>query len=121
MTPSLTKRNAMQAFVQRFAGLVLGILSGFDRLVFRGHLRPIANAKGMMGYLCTNHILLKDFGQHAAQGSQGLITASLQRAHDLGREIRYLPSSRTSKEDVARESAARDHIHDGLICVLKAV
>jgi hypothetical protein len=31
----------MKTFLQRFAGLVAGVLSGFDRLVFRGKLRQL--------------------------------------------------------------------------------
>ena len=32
----------MNAFLQRHAGSVLGVLSGFDRLVLRGHLRALS-------------------------------------------------------------------------------
>jgi len=31
----------MNPFVFRFQALVTGVLSGFDRLVFRGHLTPL--------------------------------------------------------------------------------
>ena len=36
-------------------------------------------------------------------------------------EPSYLASSQTSKEDLARKIAARDHLADGLICVLSCV
>lgn len=111
----------MSAFLHRFAGLVLGVLSGFDRLVFRGHLRQISYAHGMACYLSANHVLLKDFARHAEQTTARLVEASLTRAHQAGREVRYLTSSRLRKEDVARQIAARDGITDGLIGVLKCV
>ena len=41
----------MDSFVHKYAGLVAGVLSGFDRLIFRGTLRTLAFTKGMMGYL----------------------------------------------------------------------
>ena len=51
----------MNAFLHCFAGLVCGVLHGFDRLVFRGHLRQITTAAGMARYLHAQHILYKDF------------------------------------------------------------
>jgi hypothetical protein len=45
------------------------VLSGFDRLVFRGLLRKIAYAFGMEGYLWANQALLKDFGAHVNEVS----------------------------------------------------
>jgi hypothetical protein len=44
---TLTGRNAMQAFLHRFGHLVLGVLSGFDRLFFRGTLRNLAYPLGL--------------------------------------------------------------------------
>jgi hypothetical protein len=111
----------MNAFVRRFAALVLGVLSGFDRLVFRGHLRQLSYTHGMNCYLSANHILFKDFGRHAEQVSAQLLDASLAQARHSGREIRYLPSSQLRKEDIARAIAQRDGISAGLICVLKCV
>ena len=32
----------MKAFIQRFAHKITGVLSGFDRLVFRANLRPFS-------------------------------------------------------------------------------
>ena len=41
------------------------MLSGFDRLVFRGTLRPLAHAAGMQHYLSSNDVLLKHFGRRS--------------------------------------------------------
>jgi hypothetical protein len=40
----------MKGFIQRFADKITGVLSGFDRLVLRGTLRPIAYARGDEGF-----------------------------------------------------------------------
>jgi hypothetical protein len=44
----------MHSFLQRFGGIVLGVLSGFDRLVFRGRLRRLYCPEGMNHYCNAN-------------------------------------------------------------------
>ena len=55
----------MKTFLQKHAASVTGILSGFDRLVFRGSLREISYVDGMRRYLSQAGVLLKAFGAHA--------------------------------------------------------
>jgi hypothetical protein len=111
----------MLSFLTKFAAVVRGVLSGFDRLFFRGSLRTLSYTEGMQHYLSANHILLKDFARHSQEVTARLTEASLRQAQQLGREIRYLNSSELRKEDIAREIAARDRIRSGLICVLRSV
>ena len=56
----------METFISKHAGAVIGVLSGFDRLVFRGTLRQLAYSGGMMAYLWAEKVLLKDFAEHAS-------------------------------------------------------
>ena len=111
----------MQSLLAALGGLVLGVLHGFDRLVFRGHLRQLSYAHGMECYLSANRVLLKDFTAHAQERTALLLEASLAEATRLKRPIVYLNSSQTSKENLAREIAERDRVRDGLICVFKCV
>jgi len=111
----------MLSFLQKHHRHIHGVLSGFDRLVFHGLLRPLLFVQGMMGYLWRAKVLLKHFGDHAHAMTQQLKTASLLLAQNTGREIRYLPSSETCKEDVAQDIAQRDGIQQGLIGVLTCV
>src|SRR5712691_6742300 len=111
----------MQQFIAKHQDQVSGALSGFDRLVFRGTLRSIAHAAGMNQYLCSNDILLKNFGSHVEQVSQRLKTASLAEAMATARPVRYLASAALSKEKIARGIAAEDGITTGLVCVLTCV
>lgn len=111
----------MQRFIEKHAGHVIGALSGFDRLVFRGTLRVLAYRGGLMSYLSAARILLKDFGEHAQQLTEQLKDASLALARETGRPVRYLASAAASKEDIAREIAQTDKIEQGLVCVLCAV
>jgi hypothetical protein len=108
-------------FIAKHQDQISGVLSGFDRLVFRGTLRSIAYAGGMNQYLSSNHVLLKDFGEHVEQVSQKLKTASLAEAVATGRPVRYLASAKASKENIARRVALEDDIHQGLVCVLTSV
>ena len=111
----------MEAFLAKHAGDVVSVLSGFDRLVFRGTLRMLAHHLGMMRYLWAVQVLLKDFGAHAEALTQRLRQASEALARQTGRAIRYLPSSGTNKEQVARKIAEADHVGQGLICILEVV
>jgi hypothetical protein len=103
------------------AGLVFGVLSGFDRLMFRGPLRELAYPGGMNRYCNFNHVKLVQFGQHAEQLTAQLIEASLAQAKLLDRPIEYLASPKLRKEDHARSLAQRDGITEGLIAVFKCV
>ena len=41
----------MKSFLQRHHRQILGVLSGFNRLRFRGTLRTLANVPGVLSYL----------------------------------------------------------------------
>lgn len=111
----------MKKFIAKFGDKINGILSGFDRLVFRGHLRGISYVAGMERYLWANQVLKKEFGEQAEKVTEQLKEASLAEARRNKRPVQYLASSKTSKEDVARAIAAKDGIGNGLVCVLTSV
>jgi len=111
----------MSPFLAAFGHLVSGVLHGFDRLVFRGHLRQLAYAHGMDCYLAANRVLLKDFETHVRERTALLIDASLAEARRLQRPVPFLNSSQRSKEAEARRIAEHDHVRAGLICVFKSV
>ena len=111
----------MNALVPKNSAHVIGELSGWDRLVFRGTMRMLAYAGGMAAYLSRIGTLLKDFGDHAQAMTEQLIEASRQRAEAAGRPVTYLPSSKIRKDEYARQIACQDGITEGLICVLECV
>lgn len=111
----------MNTFVARHAEKVIGVLSGFDRLVLRGTLRRIVYADGLAGFLSRHGVLLKDFGDYAERLTLRLKQASLGVAQFFRRPVTYLESSATSKEYVARRVLSQDPVKSGLICVLSAV
>ncbi len=111
----------MQSFLQRFGGVVLGVLSGFDRLVFRGRLRRLYCPEGMNHYCNANHILRKEFKEHASSVTAQVMQASLvEEAKRCGR-FQYLNSSQINKDELARSIADKHQVKEGLVCVLQAL
>jgi hypothetical protein len=111
----------MCSFVQQHLSSVIGLISGWDRMRFRGTLRLLANVSGLRRFLSYTHHLLKDFGKFAPECSRVIREASLEVARDQDRPVVHLPSPSIDKEAQAREIAKRDGVKEGLICVLTAV
>jgi hypothetical protein len=111
----------MHEFIAKHRDKIAGMLSGFDRLVFRGTLRRLSYVDGMRHYLAANGVLLKDFGSHVEQASKRLKDASLSLAKQLNRPHRFLDSPKDSKEEIAQEIVAKEGIGEGLICVLTSI
>ncbi len=111
----------MESFIQRYADKIIGQVSGWDRVRFRGTVLLLANAAGLGKFLACTRRWLKDFKHHALDLSQRVRQASLQVAAEAGRPVVYLQDPGVCKEDLAREIQARDRIRKGLICILTAV
>jgi hypothetical protein len=65
----------VQQFVAKHAENVIGTLSGFDRLVFRGTMRALFSRSGLMSYLWAVQVRLTEFAPHALK-----LTARLKDA-----------------------------------------
>ena len=111
----------MNEFIATYDDAISGVLSGFDRMVFRGTLRQIAYPFGLQGYLWANQVLLKDFGTHAQKVSETVKASAVEGVESAGRPVLYLNSSRADKEEVARQIAAEDKIEEGPVCALTCV
>jgi len=111
----------MDGFIQRHKEDVIGVLTGFDRLLFRGNLRSIAYGQGLDRFLGAVGVRYKDFGPYAEGLSEKLKSHAEQLARATGRPYQYVSKSTQSKEEIARDIAQRDGITDGLVCVLRCV
>lgn len=111
----------MHEFIQKYREKATAVLSGFDRIVFRGLLRSLAFLDGMKRHLSQKDVPRRDFAKHVEQTTKSLIEASLSEARQTERPIVYLPSSKTRKEQVAKEILIDKPVDSGLVCVIKCV
>jgi len=111
----------MQAFIKKHSPFITGILSGFDRLVFRGFLSSLNYKGGMHAYLYKAGVSFNEFAGHVEMVTGKVKEGATQCAEKYKRPLIYLPSSETSKEDLAKSIMKRDRIEKGLVCVLTAV
>lgn len=111
----------MRSFLGVHGSEIKGVLSGWDRIRFRGTLRWLASVDGLGTYLWSTQGLLKDFRGWALSLTKRVREATEALASAAGRPIRYLASSQQRKEDLARDIAAADGVREGLICVLSCV
>jgi hypothetical protein len=111
----------MHSFLQKYESKIKGVLSGFDRIRFRGTLRWLASLGGMSSFMSSQHLLLKDFQKTMLGGTDRMRDAGKKLAKEAGRPHEYLTSSNIVKEDFAQEIAQRDNVEEGLVCVLTCV
>jgi hypothetical protein len=113
----------MQQFITKHRRDAIGTLSGFDRVRFRGTIRMLAYARGLLGWLCERGVLLKEFGTFAEELTAMLKESVEAVARAGGRSVRYLASSALSKEDLVQELIRREGLSgsEGLVCVLSCV
>jgi len=109
----------VEEFLAKHAERINGILSCFDRIMFKGYL-PICRGEAMEAFMDRQGWLRKDFKRHVERASAQV----KQHAHDLARRAgrRFVPLQRAiRKEDYARQIAREDGIDKGLVCVMSAV
>lgn len=111
----------MQEFMQRFGGMIVATLRGFDRLRFRGTLRLLCNSGGMLSWLNQNGVDLGEFDGFCKDATARLLDASLRRMTAAGRPVEHVRSSAVSKEEIALRIARRDGITSGPVCALTCV
>jgi hypothetical protein len=111
----------MDKFVQRQQSSVMGVLSGWDRMLFRGTYRVLATARGLMNYLWKVQVKLKEFAAWSTELTAEVRRASEQVMIDASRPLLYLNDPSASKEDLARSIAARDKIGSGPVCLISCV
>ena len=111
----------MHQFLQRFGHQVIGHLSGFDRMMFRGSMQRLCPPAGVLLYLYWLKVLLKDFGTYAQDTTTTLCTAIERQAVERDTPMIYLASTAASKEERALAEAAKHQRQSGLIAVLGCV
>jgi hypothetical protein len=122
----------MQQFIDKYRDHINGVLSGFDRLVFRGSLRRLNYgywdkkldafvAQGMEQYLWQNKILFKDYLDYVKRVSQRVKQNSIGAFQKLRLPTPFLHDPSADKEAKAREIAAEKKVESRLVCALSTV
>jgi hypothetical protein len=111
----------MKSFVERHQTEIKGVLSGFDRLRFRGTIRWLSSVEGMGSFLGTIRVLLMHFNDWAQTRTERIRRATVRLAEAACRPVVYMTSSQVSKEETALEIAAADGVNEGLVAVLSCV
>ena len=97
----------MEQFITKHRAQVLGTLSGWDRVRFRGTFRVLSVVAGLFTWLNEQGVLLKDF-KRFAEGLTGQLRASVEMvAEAAGKKIVYLESAALSKEALVQELLPR--------------
>src|SRR3989441_6805144 len=117
--PLRVEDGAMREFISKYADRIHGVLSCFDRMLFRGYL-PIMSGWQMAQFFNNSNIRYRELKpfllEHAARVKQhGVDLAQKER-----RPFQYL-QEKVRKEELARQIAERDQIEDGLIGVLSVL
>lgn len=92
----------MERFLDRHADRMIGGLSRFDRILFRGSVRLLSYRPGMDKFLGSQRALYKDFGALAERLSDQVKAQAEAIAEQHQRPLRYLESAQEPKEDIAR-------------------
>lgn len=111
----------MDKFVRKHSDKIVGTLSCVDRIVFRGHLRPICWPEGLEKFMRLRGLLVKDFKTFVAEQSERIKQHAVKVAERRGRPFEYLNSGKIRKEQKARSIAQRDGITRGLVCVFSTL
>jgi hypothetical protein len=96
----------MRSFLARFGSLIAFVLSGFDRLRFRGESRLLNNGRGVESYLYQRNLRCIDFPDHVDELTRQLRRQTERDALEQGVPLKPLDSGCIDKEATALEVAA---------------
>jgi len=105
----------MKDFVDANRAKIKGVLSCFDRIIFRSSL-PIQDGASMAAFLNQNKIRFRDLKGFLIEHAEKIRAHAQQMAAEQKRPYQYL-QNKIRMESHARELAERDRIEEGLICI----
>jgi len=111
----------MKRFQKRFADRIVGILSGFDRLLFGAAPGFIRYAGGLEKFLSANHVCYSELDQFYQKLTDRIVAHGKRLAEEKGRPYLFLQSPKEDKRELAELIRKRDHVDKGLICVLSSI
>jgi len=108
-------RWRMRELVARFGRAVKGVLTGFDRIVFKGTILPLAHEDGAMSFLRWRGVLNRDYKKWMQAQTEALVKAVDRHTREqTGKPITPLSTWRYDKEQLARKRQEQTGIETGL-------
>lgn len=107
--------------IDKFSDKIKGVLSGFDRIIIKGHFLKLFSESGKMFFLWKENVLLKDFASYAENIAKTIKGHVENMANALSRPLIYLNSSKLSKEGTAKSILKDAPVEEGLICILSSL
>lgn len=112
----------MDNLLNRFKTFINGSIKGFDRIVFKGLIRPIVFAAGMQNLLGSQGVLNKNYKDWVMNQSAIIVeTANQYSQTTCGNDIIYIPSCHERKEELAHKQQQKLGIKSGLIGIWSCV
>src|SRR3954454_13482159 len=108
----------MKEFIRKHEARIHGVLSCFDRMLFRGYL-PIMSGWSMAQFLNALDVAGGSLKPFLLENAQRVKDRAIAMAKKYERPFQYLASP-IRKEDMARKLAERDGIEEGLVYLLRA-
>ena len=105
----------MKEFIRKYEDRIHGVLTCFDRMLFRGYL-PIMSGWAMAQFLDRLNVTFGNLKPFLLENSERVKNHALALAQKHGRPFQYLKSN-IDKEEAARKMAQRDGIRHGLVCI----
>lgn len=121
-TDHYARGRAMEQFLSIHQAAIVGTLTMYDRIIFKGYLSRLFMGNSFARFLTGQGVLLKEFSAYVQKTTEELKAEVKSLAQEAGRPYIYLNAAFTkakgrSKEELARTIAAEDGITEGLICV----
>ena len=111
----------MQSFVDRHQDRITGVLTGFDRVLFRGNLQSMSCLYQLDGFLLRHRIPYQDFGSVVQAISDRVKARAKAFADENGRPCIHINSPSADKNAFVQKILQRENITEGLVCVLGCV
>ena len=110
----------MKTFLAKHDSKITGVLSCFDRRLFRGYL-PMMSGAAMAQFLSSEDIQFRHLKTFLTEHAATLKAHAQTMAAEAGRPYLSLAAAGSRKEQRAREIAEAHGIEEGLVCVFSQV
>ncbi|MCP4204849.1 MAG: hypothetical protein GY769_23315 [bacterium] len=106
----------MKQLIKTFEDSIVGVASGFDRIVFQGMIRPLMYPEGAMSFFRRRGILFKDAKTWVLTQTARLASAVEEWSlRECGEPTTYLRTSAIRKDEEARRRQQEKGIPVGLV------